>query len=411
MRIIILDPGLTGRVGHHYEFNRALIEHARRHGIAAALVGHKDCDAALAAELGVVRGFSLPPYLTHAGPPEFVAPWRWMRLSEGIEQDLDRLSFPALTPADRILLHTAHSGHINGLYRWYARLGPSRPGVCLQMMFPPAFQTAPEDGEVATALLKRALRPWTAIADTPVCLASDNQELAAHLQDLLAHPVATLPMPIALAPGGAAQPPDGPVQLAYVGEGRLEKGFPALVDALFRHASRLSGLRLALHTGRSGAGTQLGEALRALPHVELIDRPLDQRAYHDLLQRSAAVLLPYEAGAYAMRSSRVFAEALSLGKPVLVTAGTWMERELTRWERSVGALAGVRVQPDARDGLIAAIMELVERLPALAAAAAALSPAYRQANSPAAFWEAAFPGMPSNKKGGADNTASYSLGS
>ena len=395
MRIIILDPGLSGRVGHHYEFNRALIAHARSQGLTVALVGHKDCDAALAEELGVVRGFSLPPYLTHAGPPEFVAPWRWMRLSEGIEQDLDRLSFPPLTPADRILLHTAHGGHINGLYRWYARLAPARPGVCLQMMFPPAFQTAPEDVEVATALLKRALRPWTAVANASVRLASDNQELAAHLQDLLDHPVATLPMPIALAPGGSGQPPDGPVQLAYVGEGRLEKGFPALVDTLFRHAAQLRGLRLALHTGRSGAGTQLGEALRALPHVELIDRPLDQPAYHDLLRRSAAILLPYEAGAYAMRSSRIFAEALSLGKPVLVTPGTWMERELSRWERIIGAPAGVRAHPGAQDGLIMAIMELVERLPMLTAAAAALSPAYRRANSPAAFWKAAFPDMSS----------------
>ena len=78
------------------------------------------------------------------------------------------------------------------------------------------------------------------------------------------------------------------------------------------------------------------EALAALAsdttkgRVTLIPERLPDEEYAELLRHVDVVVIPYEGKRYREATSGVFAEALAMGKPVVVTSGTWMAHELRR---------------------------------------------------------------------------------
>ena len=67
-----------------------------------------------------------------------------------------------------------------------------------------------------------------------------------------------------------------------------------------------------------------------LPDVDFLARNLTEADYLSLLADADAVMVPYHPAIYDVRTSHVFLEAVGAGKPVLITAGTWMDMELDR---------------------------------------------------------------------------------
>ena len=65
-------------------------------------------------------------------------------------------------------------------------------------------------------------------------------------------------------------------------------------------------------------------------HVSLVDHPLSEEAYLQLLRDADVLLLPYRPETYKERTSGVFCEALSAGKPVIVSEGSLMARQVSR---------------------------------------------------------------------------------
>ena len=66
--------------------------------------------------------------------------------------------------------------------------------------------------------------------------------------------------------------------------------------------------------------------------VEIIDRALSSSEYYNLLFRADAVIIPYLHSGYYAQTSGIFAEAVALGRPVIVPQGTWMEREFEKYK-------------------------------------------------------------------------------
>lgn len=385
MRVFLLDPGLAGVAGHHACSVAATVRALAERGIPATVFGHRACAPALAAQLGVVPAFSAVPYARVQARDEYRSVLEWCALNEQMERDLDALVMPAFAADDLLLMPTASAGQVYGLGLWYRRLPAPRPRACLQFMFPPGFRRPAEDAGVAAALHQRSLVPWLAEETARVVLAADNRLLAARLAALAGRPVPTLPMPIDLPPPGGASPHDSrPPVFLYLGEPRPEKGFYRLVEAIADGGGRAAGVRFVLHaSGGQLAPAALAELEGVLHGAVLRNEDLTDAAYLELLAGSDAVLLPYDPREYAERSSRIFLEALALGKPVLVSAGTWMDAELDRL-----AGAGVRSAAFTGPAVAAALDTLAGRLPALTAAAAAAAPAVRDANRPAAFVDA-----------------------
>lgn len=162
---------------------------------------------------------------------------------------------------------------------------------------------------------------------------TDTQELSDQYNLLGIFHFSTLPVPVDLV---AAKPPAmAPVlTIGYLGDARDEKGYPLLpriVDAWTGRANPFSAIRFLFQSNFNVPGGEQGSAYAhgllkqyGEDQVELVYGPFDSAAYQALLHRMDIVLIPYNRMNYSARSSGVLMEALSLGLPALVPAGSWM---------------------------------------------------------------------------------------
>ena len=139
-------------------------------------------------------------------------------------------------------------------------------------------------------------------------------------------------------PRSAFPTEDGLRHVVYLGDARTEKGYHWLPRLVSEAAAAGLPVRFTFQShynvpGGEPAATAARKQLGSLPpncRVKLLTEPLTSEAYRQLLLGADIVVIPYDAEAYSARSSGVFAEALSAGKPVIVPAGTWMAGELSR---------------------------------------------------------------------------------
>jgi glycosyltransferase involved in cell wall biosynthesis len=228
------------------------------------------------------------------------------------------------------------------------------------LRFPPWFHLTREHHEVAVALDRHALSLWTAFPPDRVMIAADNQGLAKFYGKLAGFEVPDLPIPIRYPDPHAAHRPCSPAadstmprrpHFVYLGEAREEKGIHLIYEALRQHLPELEGIRFTIQCGRPELlGGLLEEWRRELPDVNFIDRNLTEDEYLSLLAGADAVLVPYQPDIYDVRTSHVFLEAVGAGKPVMITAGTWMDLELARLDNA-GVKAAVFSCAGVSDGL------------------------------------------------------------
>lgn len=70
--------------------------------------------------------------------------------------------------------------------------------------------------------------------------------------------------------------------------------------------------------------------------VSIINRPLMSDDYHQLLQDTKCMILPYRNSSYHARVSRVAIEAVCLGIPIIYTKGGWLEEIVTEFGAGIG---------------------------------------------------------------------------
>ena len=170
-------------------------------------------------------------------------------------------------------------------------------------------------------------------------LYTDTEELSECYSQVSGLPFGTLPIPFRTnLIQGRCRGEGEPITLAMLGDVRDEKGFPLLPDLAeaLRPQLEQGELRLLIqatlaephYNPRSTAALTRLKKL-AIPNIELrgMDGPLHPNDYYAMLSAADAVLLPYDAAAYARRSSGVLTEAIAAGIPTIVTAHTWLSRQ------------------------------------------------------------------------------------
>jgi glycosyltransferase involved in cell wall biosynthesis len=194
-----------------------------------------------------------------------------------------------------------------------------------------------------------------------------------------------LPIPIrypAARQRGTARRDQRP-HFVYLGEGRWEKGIHLLVEALKTLPDLRRDVRFTIQCGRP---EMLADTLPGweedLPDVDFLARNLTEADYLSLLADADAVMVPYHPAIYDVRTSHVFLEAVGADKPVLITAGTWMDMELDRIGHT-----GVRAHDFSTVGIGAALVELAGEWRALAAEAQAAGERCRALHNPEVFFQ------------------------
>jgi glycosyltransferase involved in cell wall biosynthesis len=128
----------------------------------------------------------------------------------------------------------------------------------------------------------------------------------------------------------SARPLDAPMVVSFVGGARPERGYALVADIVERCSA--SGVRFFIQVKNETAADTEAEALAGLarwPHVQIQDGVLERDDYYRAIADSV-VLLAYDPAFYHWRDSGVYREALMLGAPVLVSAGTSMAEEVNR---------------------------------------------------------------------------------
>jgi hypothetical protein len=156
------------------------------------------------------------------------------------------------------------------------------------------------------------------------------------------------------------------IRISYLGAARSDKGFtkiPKIIRGVL--GSEFSArVEFCIQASVSGTGymesgchdamTQLREIKASYPQaMQLIERPLDENEYTEMLRYADIILLPYTGRTYAAQTSGILIEAAAYQAPCVVPQGTWLEDELA----VTGA--GVAFDPQDPDGALRSTLELL----------------------------------------------------
>lgn len=122
--------------------------------------------------------------------------------------------------------------------------------------------------------------------------------------------------------------PGNPLRVIYMGTARSEKGFqyvPDLVDKMKRYieAGEVEFVLQAVSDPEPVIQKAV-ERLRAMPGVTLLEEPLDDQSYYELLNSGDIMLLLYDPVKYFSRSSCIFVESMISGTPFITLDGSWL---------------------------------------------------------------------------------------
>ena len=156
------------------------------------------------------------------------------------------------------------------------------------------------------------------------------------------------PVPLTMPPKQEEFVNCGNFYLGYFGDARKEKNFNKVV-ALIDAAPAEIGFTVQCNP--PGCGFYEAGIKEAIGHIKgvqrdrllIFEKPLPQKEYRELLNKSSIVWCLYDKSYYKDRVSGILLEVWSLGKPVITTSGTWMAKQVEKYGGGI-VLATLEVQ-------------------------------------------------------------------
>jgi glycosyltransferase involved in cell wall biosynthesis len=162
-----------------------------------------------------------------------------------------------------------------------------------------------------------------------------------------------LPNPQTLLVPDSRSPQDSgrsEVALAFLGIAIVEKGFDALVDEISFLRDMLNEKKISLTVQcnivqgspvLNKAKDKLLSLARSVTGLKVIEGTLPMEQFFDVLYSADILIFPYRPEIYKYNQSGVFTQALTLGKIVIVTEGTFIASELARYGSGIVYKFGV----------------------------------------------------------------------
>lgn len=385
-RVFLLEPNARSLSGHYFHYSKAIAEAFQARGYAAECVFAREFQPSAAPGLTIH-----PLYDRHWAKADVQGPDLGRGRGFGYET-MALLSRLGARPQDVAYLATIGCGEFLEWLEMLAHDGMAfaETGPELHLMLRCDPRIAQDNIAEYWSRATQAFAP--AAVRNRVRLHADTAPLAERFSAILGVEVLTAPIPFDQAHlrrhlAEAPRPPgQRPMNVVYLGDARAEKGYAALPSAIGEVWEDLVAsrrMRFTLQSNMNVAGGEPGVAaararLQRLPRdmVSVLAEAQPPEAYYHHLHMADAVLVPYDAEQYRLRSSGICIEAAAAGKPMIITAASWMATLADR-------LAAV---------VIADVSELAEGLrrleagyDALAARARALQEEWIAWSSPEAF--------------------------
>lgn len=391
-RALIVAAGLRGVPGHNLGYTRLVEDALRRRGFEVVVFANKNLAPQLVREFGYHPVFSLGTYDLAPGN----GPWADLAYIYAqafiYSQDLAR-ALGGAGSFDLTFCHTVNDMEIIGLDRCVKRLQIGGNLLILERVTP-GFATCPT--------WKPRLHPYWRIKPhylgrmrrrlgSRFHLLTDSERLTEDYALVYPHPITTVPIPLRSLPDiGTASVNRQVLRIGYLGDAREAKGFPLLPEVI-RHARGVGrrDISFVIHCPdteyrglRDHQGLDEMAALAASdPAVRLVRESLTDDRYLELMESMDLVLLPYTDKHFREGTSNVFAEAVAMGKVVVVPEDTWMSDELQCFDGGVSFRRG-----DVKD-LSARLLDAIDRYPELAPKSVAYAGKWRRRHNPDALAE------------------------
>ncbi|HWT10659.1 MAG TPA: hypothetical protein VN329_15940, partial [Roseomonas sp.] len=391
MALVILDPNLEGEAGHHLAYDMAIAREARARGEAVTIVAHRRFATAEMEGVRFLPHFTASTYAELHKDPVTGAMDDWRHFNDLLQSELALLPRSVLGAGDAVLVPTTTENHLAGYIGWMKGFDPvDAPLFLLHLMFPSGVAVDAEGRQVVEdplrALFYRLAERAAAEDGPPVHLFASGGQHAREFSALFGRSIPAHPLPIRPEPG-AARPAPPRRALLFAGDARVDKGIALLPDLIPRLAAAHPDWTLVAHVNGNaawGAAKAAVEALQALPAtvpgLDLAGGRLPRDDYFALARSVGIALFPYDPALYRRKSSGVLWEAISLGTPVVVPAGTWLENEARHW----GA-GHVAYREHSAAAIAEAFAAALPRIGELAARSAEAGLRYRAANGAAAL--------------------------
>lgn len=389
MTLIILDPNLEGEAGHHLAYDLAIAKEALARGEAATIIAHRRFAAITIEGVRILPHFTETTYAVRSTDPVTGRLDDYRAFNDLLQDELAALPRGEFRPTDCVLVPTTTEHHLAGFLGWMKGFDPfEAPLFVVHLMFPSGVAVDAAGRAVVEdplrALFYRLADRIAQEGGPPVHLFASGGQHAAEFSALLGRPVAPHPLPIRPEPGAAA---GAQRALLFAGDARLDKGIALLPALLPRLAEAHPDWTFAAHVNAAsawGEARAAAEALPALrvgaPNIEVAAGRLTPEAYLDVLRAARIALFPYDPALSRRKSSGVLWEAISLGLPVVVPEGTWLEHEARHW----GA-GHVAYPAHSAEAIAGAFAEALPRIATLAARSAEAGARYRAANGAGAL--------------------------
>ncbi len=378
-KILIIDSALKNLGGHNFSYTRAVQIALAAKGFEVDVFANK----LLSEDLAKSSGYK--PVFTH-GAYDF-PPFK------GIRRDLAHIYAQSIIYANeletelenRLSDYTAIFCHTIGdfeLIGWNRFLSRHKLNSHLFLL----LRTTPNFSRIP--FLKRKLHPYLRIKPHNLnsihaklkdkfTLVTDSELLTDDYRTIFKHQIVTLPIPVNryflakeedyrssfLAFKNRYDLNRKKLCIGYMGDARGSKGFHLLPELVRAVISKTDSVHFLIQcsankTGNSDLPIGLTEIVQIAEmennRVTLVSERLSEEDYANMFRCLDIVLVPYFSPLYAEATSGIFAEAIALGKPSVVTETTWMAHELRKFG------GGLEIKRNDAEDLTKKVFELIE---------------------------------------------------
>lgn len=239
-------------------------------------------------------------------------------------------------PQDIVLFHTSDAHTYRDIVDLFVKAVPVKNWNAL----PQFHLSTPYDGTTMPHNKKKP--PFTqsvqqlsnlGLVGTKVFLRAEHRLLSEHLTDVLSAPVSALPIPpLNDLPERTPEHSTPNTNVTYLGAARAEKGFTTLPQAIRKTLSSTPRLNINFNIQITpqimGYTPEILGAVEELKQIDderllLIDQPLSQDEYLQLLADADVMLLNYTPNNYKFRGSGIAVEAVLSGTTIIAPKATF----------------------------------------------------------------------------------------
>ncbi|MTI86448.1 MAG: FkbM family methyltransferase [Balneolaceae bacterium] len=334
--IWVLDAGLHSQNGHHYTYAKELVKYFEESPQKFTLLTHRAFDESL------LPGQKVLPVLTQS-------PYRFQEnVIQGIKES-NRITYEELTthlsekiqPGDKVVMHTTGINNLQGVLDWYKEL-PFQPAVEMRICFQEALTNRFAKADETLDRMEEQLLEYASVFQPNLQISCAPESLT----KMYAQKLNYIPKAVGCMVKSAMLDVEKDShkremeEFLYISSGRDVQGVRLMLELVLKLQGKSTNYRLTVYTGLMHEAYQERFRKLAGDRVHIIEKDDPEYSYDGLIQRSSAVLLPYEPEHFGNKLSGILLDVLAGKTPVLTTKGTYSDTFIKRFDEKPGVTIG-----------------------------------------------------------------------